>query len=119
MEKEIPNSFDHHILLYAKNWYKESGNIIEDLKVLLAKYAGLDLEYITDRDIRECLANCFAKYCPECDRGRAIQEMLGWSWANFRVTRTPEQIMIGLLAIAEGKYVDPTKLLPVLVKEKT
>jgi len=66
--------------LYAKNWYKNSGNIIQDLREILAEYAYLDLDpqYITARDIREVLTNCFAKYAPECNKGIWIQEMLGW-----------------------------------------
>ena len=41
--KEVPHSFDHHILLYAKNWYKKTNHgIIEDLKTLLSEYAGID-----------------------------------------------------------------------------
>lgn len=113
--KEVPNSFDHHILLYAKGWYKKSGNVTEDLKILLANYASLSLEHITDNEMKECLAICFAKYCPNYELGRAISEMLGWRWLIS--TRKPEEIMIGLLSIVEGKYVDPTQLLPVLVKD--
>lgn len=118
--KEIPDTFDHHILLYAKGWYKKSGNIIEDLKKLLSKYAGLYPDHIYEGEIKRCLVDCFAKYCPDYERGEAIQEMLGWKWGNNGVVkdRKPEEVMIGKLSIAEGKYVDPTKLLPILVKEK-
>ncbi len=70
----------------------------------------------TEKDVKECLALCFAKYAPEYDKGRHIYEMLGWG-LNYG-NRTPEQIMIGALSIAEGKYVDPDELLPVLTKEK-
>jgi hypothetical protein len=115
MNKEIPDNFDHHILLYAKNWYMKSGNIIEDLKILLANYSGTHVRDISEGDIKECLADCFAKYCPECERGKAIQEMLGWGWYLIS-NRTPQEVIIGKLGITEGKYVDPTQLLPVLVK---
>ena len=117
MKKEIPQNFDHHILLYAKHWYKKSNNIIRDLRVLLAEYSGSYYKHITEDDVREALANCFAKYGLEHERGRAIQEMLGWGWCNPIFNRTPEQVMIGQLAIAKGKYVDPSELLPRLKKE--
>jgi hypothetical protein len=115
-EEKVPQTFDHHILLYAKGWYNKSGNILEDLKILLSNYAKIDA---STGDVKECLANCFAKYCPESDRGRAIQEMIGWSWYSLypSIKRTPEQIMIGTLSIADGKYVDPTKLQPVRIKK--
>ena len=120
-EKEIPQSFDHHILLYSKNWYKKSGDVIADLRILLAEYAGLTIELVSEISIKECLADCWTKYCPEFEKGKALQEMLGWTWHHYHPSwnRTPERIMIGTLANAEGKYVDPSKLLPVLVKEHT
>ena len=116
-QKEVPQNFDHHIILYAKNWYKKSGDILEDLRTLLCEYGLLEPKYVSDSNIREALANCFAKYAPEYDRGRWIQEMLGWDLFNPLKPRTPEEVMLGALSITEGKYVDPTQLLPVLVKE--
>jgi len=113
--KEVPQTFDHHILLYAKNWYKRSGDILKDLKILLEEYTG---NLMSDSDVRECLCNCYSQYAPMFDRGRDLQAMLKWGWYFQMCNRTPEEIMIGSLSIAEGKYVDPTQLLPVLVKEK-
>jgi hypothetical protein len=116
---EVPQSFDHHILLYAKHWYKRSGNILEDLRVLLAEYSGNGLKLTSESDVKECLCNCYAEYAPMYNRGRALQEMLGWGWVMPMGGRTPEQIMLSQLCTIEGKYVDPDKLLPVLVKDKS
>lgn len=118
-DKEIPQSFDHHILLYSKNWYKKSDDPIADIKQLLAQYAWLEYQNISDIEVRQLLADCWVKYCPEFERGKALQEMLGWHWYSGVMKRTPEQIMLGTMSCCEGKYVDPTQLLPVLVKEKT
>jgi len=121
IEKEIPQNFDHQILLYAKHWYKRSstGNILRDLRVLMSYYSGCYYKDISEADVKEALANCFADYAPEYNRGRWIQEMLGWDWLNPLIPRRPEQVMIGALAITKGKYVDPSELLPVLKKEHT
>ena len=116
--KEVPRTFDHHILLYAKNWYKRSENIVADLRVLLCEYSALYPEHVSDNDIRRLLCGCWNEYAPWFNKDEQLQEMLGWSWYNNFRQRTPEEIMIGSLSIAEGKYVDPTELLPVLVKEK-
>lgn len=112
--KDIPKTFDHHILLYSKNWYEKSGDIIADLQVLLEAYS---VAKPSERMVKECLANCWAKYCPDFERGRALQDMLGWGWLSPEFRLTPEQIMMGTMGCCEGKYVDPTQLLPVLVKE--
>ena len=115
---EVPDTFDHHILLYAKNWYKKSGNIIEDLRILLAKYSGTDVDFITPNLVRECLVSCFNDYAPCYNKDRALLEMLKWGWTGQISSRTPEEVMLGSLSIAEGKYVDPTKLMPVLIKDR-
>ena len=118
VEKEIPQNFYHQILLYAKNWYKRSDNIIEDLKVLLSEYGMIPLECISDHDIYEALAGCFAEYCPPYEMREAIQKLAGWHWWKPQNELKPEEVMLGKLSIAKGKYVDPTQLLPVLVKER-
>ena len=113
---EVPQHFGHQILLYAKHWYAKSDDgVMADLKTLLSEYIGQEA---IERDVREILANTFGEYCPRYLKGRAIQEMLGWGWLCHTNPRKPEEVMIGALAVADGKYVDPTQLLPVLVKEK-
>ena len=110
--KEIPNNFGHHILLYAKGWYARSGDVLADLRTLLTEYSGTDPEYISDSNIRELLCECYLKYAKHS--GRELMDMLGWGWIVIK--RTPESIMLSGLSIADGKYVDPTKKLNVLIK---
>jgi hypothetical protein len=113
---EIPQTFDHQILLYAKHWYKRSEDgIFADLITLLTEYSGCEPSL---GDVKECLCSCWAKYCPEHMRVQSTEEMLGWSWRNSLMSRTPEQVMIGALSITKGNYVDTDELLPVLVKSK-
>jgi len=111
----VPNSFEHHILLYAKGWYKETENgKLEDLKVLLSEYAGIEASI---NDVKAMLCSCFANYCPKSMMPDAIQEMLGWSWKSDFMKNTPEAIMLGSLCLVKGHYVDPTQILPVLTRE--
>lgn len=111
-ELKAPRTFENQIILYAKGWYKKSDDVMDDLKTLLSEYIGQEASL---NDVKSILCTCFGKYCPEHDRGEAIAEMLGWSWRSaFFEGRTPEQVMVGKLAIADGLYVDTDELLPVL-----
>ena len=102
--------FDQHVILYAKGWYKRSGNIKADLKALLMKYSGSGRGDIPDHDVMQMLVDAFVMYA--CDNtynsSEAIMEMLGlkWSKAFARFNRTPEQVMIGSLSIIDGGFVD-------------
>ncbi len=44
-----------HFYLYSKNWYKQSDDKIEDLKLIMANYTGLNVKYITERDTKSKL----------------------------------------------------------------
>jgi hypothetical protein len=46
---------DSHVYLYAKNWYKCNEDIFVDLKKIYAIRNGMDVEYISNRNIVSCL----------------------------------------------------------------
>ena len=102
--------FSQHIVLYAKGWYKSSHkDIIGDLKKLLSVYSNTDLQYISDHDAWEFLCRTFS----ECVTNKheiydALFEITGRKWAGFEhLSRKPEEVMIGKIAISEGHFVDP------------
>lgn len=39
-----------HFYLYAKHWYKQSGNPVDDLRHIVADYAGMAYENVTKHD---------------------------------------------------------------------
>lgn len=53
-------TFDQHIVLYAKSWYKET-NTIEDLKVIISKISLMDTKYISDYDVLNLVSFCLHK----------------------------------------------------------
>lgn len=115
--KAVDPHFGHHVILYAKGWYERSDNILNDLQSLLELYAGTKVSQL---DVKDILCQTFSEYCPSTERARAINEMLGWSYHHeLNIKRTPEQIMIGLISICDGKYCDPTQCLPEFTTDST
>lgn len=57
-----------HVVLYAKNWYHKSDNLIEDLKKCLTgdNYSG---EFFTKNDVLRVIVNQFEKLPYNQDRG--------------------------------------------------
>ena len=113
---KVPDSFSHHVVLYAKNWYGHSGDSIADLRALICLYAGIEPQYVPESDIYRLVAAAFA----ECvhnkyDIEEAILEMTGKKWsAPFeRFNGTPVGAMIGKLSIVEGCYCDPSQMLKI------
>ena len=107
---DVMNSCTEHIILYAKHWYGNSGNIMADLKQLLAEVTGVPTECATDNFVYEALANAWAEISPaltEMDRREGILEMLGWKWKGWSesLTRKPEEVLIGKLSILDPKKV--------------
>jgi len=49
--EQIKENPDTHIYLYAKGWYEQSNNVIDDLKVILGHRSGLGKEAISRENI--------------------------------------------------------------------
>ena len=111
VSQKVPNTFAHHVILYAKNWYGQSGNVISDLKELLSVYSNMSIDYIHDRDVLEVLVSTFAEYVHKFELSDGIYEMV---YGKYQQKRTPEQIMVGKISTILGEYCDPCKRLPVL-----
>ena len=113
---KVPDNFGHHVVLYAKNWHGRSGNPIADLKAMLSLYAGIDIQYISDRDIYGMIASTFAECVHnQYDISEAIMEMIGKKWAPpfDHFNGTPEGAMLGKLSIVDGCYCDPSQMLKI------
>jgi len=100
---EKAKGIDNQIILYAKNWYGRSENIIEDIKTIISKECYID--HVTDYDVYQCLCNVFAEYATKnpviCSQ--TIMELIGKYFINCR---KPEQIIIGQLSIIDGEFVN-------------
>lgn len=55
------NDFDNHIILYAKGWYKESSDVMEDVRTIVAKVSLLERKYVSDTDIVMLVADTMYK----------------------------------------------------------
>ena len=51
-EGQMPAALNpyRHFYLYAKHWYKRT-DVVEDLRVILSNYCGIELQYITKADV--------------------------------------------------------------------
>jgi len=113
MNKNITplSGITNQILLYAKGWYGKSLDNIADIKKIISKYCGLEIEYIPDNDVWELLASTFSE-CVKKDFEvkEAILEMLGKHMGGGKIfNRPPEKVIIGKLSIADGGYVTMTE----------
>lgn len=94
-------NFENHVILYAKHWYGHSENgTVKDLKVLLSEYSGLDLQYISRRDILEFLIHTFIKTSASQTPNlfEALQELICPVFKDMQ--RQPEEILCGKIAIS-------------------
>ena len=103
-----PTELQNQIIIYSKNWYKRSDNILDDIRYLMGKYSGTELEYISDRDAMCVIIETFETFVADYDRIDALKNMLGMTWGGcFKDFKyKPEEYMIGKLATIDGKYVD-------------
>ena len=112
-EVKMADGFGNQIIIYSKHWYGRSGDVIEDLRKMLAVYTGNDIEHLSEGDIWQILTATFEEFVPLWTRQDALFDMLGKKWAGWAdmLQRPPESIMVGCLAIIKGKYVDMSKQL--------
>ena len=117
---KVPDNFGHHVILYAKGWYGSTDSIIDDLKAMLALYAGIELPFISDRDVYGMIAGTFAEFVHNPHYiEEAIMEMIRMKWAPpfDRFNGTPESVMLGKLSIIDGCYCDPSQMLNIKFKQ--
>ena len=60
MEQIFLEDHQKHIVFYAKGWYRRSGDIMQDLKVLLSGFFGIEPIFFTDSDIYGRLLELFS-----------------------------------------------------------
>lgn len=84
--------FDRHFYLYAKNHYQPNG-VMNDLKVLMAKRCGMDLEYVQSKDIMEILLKLAHKTLRTSDAynfADFFQDILPRNW--WKLGRAPNTV---------------------------
>ena len=59
--KDKPVDFNH-LILYAKEWYKRSPNVIVDIKKIMAHRCAMEVEHISEDDVWQCCVMALAKY---------------------------------------------------------
>jgi hypothetical protein len=119
---DVMNSCTEHIILYAKHQYGKSGNVVEDLRLILGEVCNVPTECMRERDVHECLAAAWSELAPVIgyhNLREGLLEMLGWKWpAGTGMERTPEEVMMGRLGqisprdvkFLEGKGVDESRM---------
>ena len=113
---KIAEDFTQQVLLYSKGWYGRNhvkDHIINDLKTLLASYASIEIEYISDRDIWEYLTKAYASCVSDINMPDSLMEMLGKKWYQDSgiAIRKPEEVIIGALSVAKGELADVTQII--------
>jgi hypothetical protein len=108
------NEFHNHILLYSKNWYGHSTNVLADLKVLISRIANLEIDFISDRDVRTFLVKMFNEYVQNpYERNEGMMEMLGWKWGRNEnemiQDRDAASVILGKLCMTKNDQVDICK----------
>lgn len=110
------DGFEQHVVLYSKGWYGKKNNIIEDLKILLAKYAGLELAYISERDIFQMLITTYIQVTNELSiyqKTEWLMEITGKKWGypfNEKFNRKPEEVLLGAISVCDGEFVNTSEL---------
>ena len=101
---EIRHSFCAHVVLYAKGWYGETNNIIDDLRKLLSEYSMLEPQFLPDNDIREFIVETFVATVRPHLQTRILTEAFGWSWHPENLRRSSEETLIGNISVCEGEW---------------
>jgi hypothetical protein len=74
-----------HIIRYGKNHYGKSNNILDDLRILISKWSGIDQCYITDRDIMECVSDVWNAFAKKHQRIEFLKEVFYTSHHRFNI----------------------------------
>ena len=112
---EPAKGLSQQVIIYAKNWYGQSGDAIADLRAIMALYSGIKEQYISEMDVKGAIVFTFVNYVSNpYDLEEGILNALGWSHlsslhkeSGFR----PEAFFLGKLSIIKGCYVDMNKKL--------
>jgi hypothetical protein len=113
-KNKLADGFSMHVILYAKGWYGNSGNILLDIAKLLMVWSHSPEPSI--RDAKEILCRTYAEYGSKnhFDLFEGIYEITGWKWEGFSIPqRKPEEVMIGKLSCLDGYLVDPKQKLDI------
>ena len=98
----------NHLILYAKGWYKH-GNVIEDVRKILANRACMEPEYVSDADVWGCCLSALLKYSnsrqielflselfkPNHDEGKPFT----WFEPNCPLDRAVKRILVVLMQL--------------------
>lgn len=90
-----------HFYLYAKGWYKKT-NIIEDLKILVSNYSGIDNNYISEEDIINILSNMIDYHINYSNPSKLISKILEikrYSSLNKEELSINELLILSMLSI--------------------
>lgn len=99
--------FKAHVVLYAKGWYRKSGNAIEDLKVLLGKWSNIEPQFISRRDIFQFIIETILYVkLPDTTLTDAFLDAMGEKWKGWGdvVQRQPENVLLGNISTCDGEY---------------
>jgi len=104
--QEIRKSFCAHVVLYAKGWYGDKEDHLNDLKALLSEYSEIDKEHISDDDIREFVVETFVAVANPRTMPEALMEAFGWKWRGgfSGMNRDAISVMLGQISVSEGEW---------------
>ena len=117
--------FEVHVVLYAKHWYKRSGNPILDLKKLLSRYCEMRVSDIRTNDIYGYLVSTFLKTIDEKKNivcyTEAVTEMMGKRYGRKSMLkdRHPVHVLLGNIGICAGEHAHLEKLFEEFVQPET
>jgi hypothetical protein len=109
----------NHLIFYAKNHY-ENGDIVEDVRRIMAIRCGLEIEHMRDRDIWRCAVHALEEHCPDAI-GRVMAEMfeplVGEIVGGFVFPGSPEDTR-RLCPLGRALYLVTAELMKLKVKDK-
>jgi len=116
-EKRQASGLENHVILYAKGHYGNSGNIIEDLREIISTYAWIELEHVSEKDVKKIIISAFERFVREHDKIQALER--GLSLEPIRILNMNiYESMLGKLSIILGKYCNLDKKLDLRFDKK-
>lgn len=70
----------NHLILYAKNWYKRSDNMLDDVRKIMAHRCAMDVKYMSDHDVWQCCVNALVEHATPNEMERFLGVLFQPDW---------------------------------------
>ena len=106
-ENYVLSGYDNMIFLYAKNGLKTTGDMIQDLKIIIGSVCGMDSDYVSKDNIYHIVYHVFTRWVKETEQYHFWEKLFNHGSIFFNEEIKFKEIvsaMLSIISLIQMKY---------------